>query len=102
MLDFIEKTGQPLLAVESILRKYENLPVWELQGCECNGVRIDGITDFVIAMRKIYPQYFSYVTLQRYLNDPEAREIVRKWLGPEEIEYLNRSSAVRPIMQDNI
>jgi len=98
MRSFTEEVGTSMRLLESIMREYENQPIWELEGGESQGVRIDSITDFVIAVRKMYPQFYSYVTMSHYLTDSNARAMVKRWIGPDEIIYLTQHPNPTPAM----
>ena len=51
------------------MRKQEALPIWNMGGSRFQGVRTDSITDFVIAMQKVFQAFHSYVTIEHYLPD---------------------------------
>jgi glycosyltransferase involved in cell wall biosynthesis len=82
MREYVEKYGPAMQHFEADLRQCENLPIWELEGREWLGDWVKSITDFVLRVRSVYLIYRSYVTLERYLTDPEARAFVQKWGGP--------------------
>lgn len=82
MREYVEKYGPAMQHFEADLRRCEELSIWEIEGREWLGDWVNCLTDFVLRVRNVYLMYRSYVTLNRYLSDPEARAFVQKWGGP--------------------
>lgn len=82
MQAYVERFGPACQRIEADLRECERLSIWEVEGRKLFGKWIGSIIDFVLLVRELFQPYSSYVTLHRYLTDPEARAFVQKWGGP--------------------
>lgn len=82
MREFIHKVESSMDMFESIMRRYESSLIWEIEGTQFRGIRIDNITDFVIAVREIYPKFYEYTIISQYLNNPTIRDFAKRWFGP--------------------
>ncbi len=92
MREYVEKMNHPMQRLEAAMRECEGLSIWDLEGREFVGAWVDCITDFVVGIRKIYPQFSDYVTLQHYLSDPQARRTVALWQDPDGMQPLRAGS----------
>ncbi len=78
MLDYVEANGPVMRQLETALRECEGRSIWEMEGRD-GAIRVDCITDLVLAVRRLYPKFHSYVVLRRYLDDPDSRAMVQRW-----------------------
>lgn len=88
----LDRAAPAVRQFESALRECENLSLWDMEGKEFLGKTTGSVTDFVIAVRRIYPRYHAYVALERYLSDPTAKEMVKKWDAPSEYSDTSQNA----------
>lgn len=81
MLEYVEKVGPSIRRLEETLRECEGRSIWEVEGRE-GKIQVDCITDLVVFVRRLYPEFHSYVVLRRYLDDPGCRAMVERWAVP--------------------
>jgi len=93
MLEYLGKMGPPMLKFESGLKETECLSIWEVEGRQFMGARVECITDFVMAVRKLYPHFHTHVALRSYLDDPRSREMVERWDLPENEGFERRKES---------
>lgn len=89
MMEYMEKVSVAMKRFEADLTQCQKLSIWDIEGREWLGEWTNSITDFVVRVRLVYLKYCAYVTVHRYLTDPEARAFVQKWSGPNNTETFH-------------